>query len=240
MFLVLLILSTISAATETNQAYEAGIYRLKSVDGLGRGKYLAFRSSHTKILTRSPLQLKCMSAFGTTVSGLVCSVVLGVSILAGMGITVAGAVVAMGLTVSIRSLLRSDALVMSSTRKLEFILESSDKAPNGFTLKTRITRRDPHGGNFVNMMNSKQKRVHLEEEERLTFVATRANQQNPNHVYLQTVDDSETPKWLTARLKKVKLDSTSKSAWVLAKLSDASSSFATDGTSIDSIDLIED
>ena len=214
-----------------NEAYEPGIYLLKSVEGLGQGKYLAFRSKSNKYLT-DDMDLVSASGLCGAGCGLVMAVVLGLPSMAlaiSVGIGFGGAVTTYALYIPIRYLFRSKALVLSRRRSLQFELESSDKAPNAFTLKTRITRRNNHGGKSLNS------KIHLQKEDDLTFVASRANTQYSQRVYLQTVD-TETPKWLMAKRKKVKLHTTEKSAWVLVKLSDVSSSVSTDGSSIEQED----
>ena len=211
-----------------NEAYEPGIYLLKSVEGSGRGKYLAFRSKSNKYLRDIMDPIVGLSSFGAGF-GLVVAISLGPVLMALVlpaGIGFGGVATATSLYIPIRYLFRSKALVLSRSRYLQFDLEASDKARNAFTLKTRITRRDNHGGKSLDS------KIHLKKKDGLSFVASRANTQYPEYVYLQTVD-SATPKWMMAKQKKVKLHATKKSAWVLVKLSDASSSVATDGSSIE-------
>ena len=91
-------------------------------------------------------------------------------------------------------------------------MQLSEETPNGFTLKTRVTRCNDQGGNFINAKHSRFKRddrLDLQPEEAATFVDTRTP--GRNGVYLQVVD-SEEPEYLVGRLKKVKLRSTEKTA----------------------------
>ena len=230
--LVLVTMLMLAMTCMGNESYEPGIYLLRSVEGSGKGKYLAFRSKSNKYSITD--NMDAISLSGLVGGSFGCMLAYGVAPLLvfsgiGAGIGLGGAVTVCALSIPIRYLFRSKALVLSRSRSLQFELESSDRALNAFTLKTRITRRHNHGGKSLNS------RIHLQKEDDLTFVASRANTQYSQHVYLQTVD-SETPKWLMAKRKKVKLHTTEKSAWVLVKLSDVSSSVSTDGSSIEQED----
>ena len=231
--LLLLLLTAFVAAT-ANVAMEPGIYMLKCMDGPGKQKYMALRSSKRGFLTDVAQTSGVVSVFGGSVAGAVAlasSATMGAAAaIAGIAFASTGGGVAAAVVVAIPILkmLKSDVMVLSQTRKLQFDLQPSYKAPNGFTLKTRISRSHDHGNNFISP--KKKNGVTLQQEEGATFVATRTPR---NNFYLQVVD-SETPKWLVARLKKIKLHSTKKKkAWKLIKLSEQSSSVSTDGSSIE-------
>ena len=164
------------------------------------------------------------SSIGSASAAVTAAATLSVMASVSLGSAAAAVVIA----IPILHVLKRDALVLSKTRKLHFNLQPSDKAPNGFTLKTRITRSNNHGGNFVHPKGEKG-RIHLQQDTGALFIATRTSRGN---IYLQVVD-SKSPKWLVARFKKVKLDSTRKTAWQLTKVTDQSSSASTDGSSIE-------
>ena len=153
---LLLLLLTAFVAAAANEAMEPGIYRLQCMEGPGKRKYMALRSSNRGVLTEVAQTSGVVSVLGGSVAG---AVFLGSSVTIGAAAAIAGIAVTSTVTcggvaaavvveIPILKMLKSDVMVLSQTQKLQFDLQPSDEAPNGFTLKTRVSRCHDHGNNF--------------------------------------------------------------------------------------------
>lgn len=189
--------AAVVAATK-NEALEPGLYTLKCMQGPGKGKSLGFRSSNRGVLFEVATTSGGVGVFSGTAAGVFTTASIagaaGVAacVAVAASVTFGGVIAAVAVTIPILKLLKSDALVLSSSRRLQFDLQPSDKAPNGFTLKTRVSRCNDHGGNFISPSTARiqKNRMKLQPEEAATFVATKEPRGN---LFLQLAD-AETPK----------------------------------------------
>ena len=110
----------------TTQAYEPGIYVLKSMEGPGKGKHLAYQSSNREALRDVAQSSGILSTLGGTGAGVAAAssfatvgaaaVVAGVAV--GATVSCGGAAAAVVVAIPILKMLRSDTMILSSTRKL--------------------------------------------------------------------------------------------------------------------------